>query len=203
MPKQSSRQVATNILNEFIKTKAPLSGILNAKIESADKKSLCTEFVNGVIRNLNTIDIIIAACGDIKIKRIHKKLINIIRLGCYELVYQSGAADHAAINEAVNLAKDIAKQKGANFVNALLRSIQRHIKQKNAALIISKNIIPTDENTGTEFDIDLLSDFTNAPAQYLSDAYSAPLWLIQSWLKNYGSDTARDICKASNPVGNR
>ncbi len=88
------------------------------------------------------------------------KILNIIRVGVYELVFCPQAKEYVIICEAVEYAKHIANTKGSGFVNAILRQTQKHIinRQKPAEQSSLRKLIPQTPDTGCEFDMEMLPD---------------------------------------------
>ena len=123
--------------------------------------------VNEIIRYLGLIDHLIEVGSERKIRHINPKIINVLRLGIYELVFDDITPDFAAIHSSVELAKKNINKKSSSMVNAVMRNIQR-ISQKNKKWKISliKN------------KIDL--------------AY--PEWLLKKWEDEFGKDVTRNLC---------
>ena len=98
---------------------------------------------------------------------------NILRLGVYQLLFMDSVPDSAVCNEAVKLAikKGFTPLKG--FVNGVLRSVAR---DKEKAILPFGKPVPAKPD-----------------AAYLSVQYSMPLWIVEHWLKIYGSDTTQKI----------
>ncbi len=197
---QTARAVANNVLNEFDRGGGFVSGILNKFLPRTSEKQRATDLVLGTIRNRAAIDMVIAKFADCPIERISRKLLTIIRIGAYELIYSLQTGQHAIVNEAVNNAKIIAGAKQGGFVNAILRQITRHIKNREIELSDEnrQRTLPQSTSSGCEFDTDILSDFEKAKAEYFSEAFSLPRWLIEEWLGEYGAEKMRQICFASN-----
>ena len=86
--------------------------------------------VNEIIRYLGLIDHLIEVGSERKIRHINPKIINVLRLGIYELVFDDITPDFAAIHSSVELAKKNINKKSSSMVNAVMRNIQR-ISQKN------------------------------------------------------------------------
>ncbi len=153
----------------------------------------------GVIRNSAFIDGLIAQISARPINRISAKILNCLRIGTYGLIF-SNQAYYAIVNEAVRLAGKIGSRKSAGFVNAILRKICAHIKEKRADLKNAdpQKTLPLTPQIGCEFDIDILPDPNRNKAEYLSSVFSLPLWLIEQWLVQFGPEKTTDICFASN-----
>ena len=69
-----------------------------------------------------------------KIKYLNKKLLTILRIGFYEIFFDSKVPNYAAVNSSVNIANKVTNKKTKGFANAVLRKLVRHNK-KNANLV--------------------------------------------------------------------
>ena len=125
---KSARTIATTVLNKFdADPKQDYAGpILNKLLRQTGEKQRATDLVFGNIRNRSAIDMVIAKLADCPTERIPANLLNIIRIGAYELIYSPATAEYAIVNEAVENTKAIVGKKQTGFVNALLRQITRH-----------------------------------------------------------------------------
>jgi 16S rRNA (cytosine967-C5)-methyltransferase len=134
------------------------------------------------------------------LKRIQRKLLNIIRIACYEIIYTPLTQQYAIVNEAVDNTGLIAGKKQTGFVNALLRQIIRNITNRQIPLSqagIKRTLIQSPE-TGCEFDSDFLPGSKEKPDEYFSIVFSLPQWLVTEWLNEFGYEKTRQICFASN-----
>lgn len=197
---KSSRNVAMEVLIKFDKSRHDSRKILHEKLHEANRKGRATDIVFGVIRNQPAIDMVITKFSTLPQNRIKSKLLYILRIAVYELVYVPQTSDYAIVNEAVNLAHSVSSEKDANFVNAILRKITRVIYQRNASLRRAQltRCIPADRSSGCEFIHDLLPNPESDPGAYLAKAYSIPKWLIGDWLNELGFEKTKNVCIASN-----
>jgi len=196
----TARTVAIAVLNQFDPKRDYASPILNKLLQQTDEKQRATDLVFGTIRNAKAIDMVITKLADCPTERISVKLLNIIRIGAYELFYNPATSEYAIVNEAVENAKAITGKKQVSFVNAVLRQITRHIQNRQIPLskANAKRTLPQTASTGCEFDSDILPNPKNSPADYLSTAFSLPKWLITDWLAAFSTAQVRQICFASN-----
>lgn len=197
---KSARTLAAELLDR-IDLKSDYAGrLLEESISQTGQRQRATDLVFGTIRNRSTIDRVISAFADCPVKRINADILDIIRIGAYELIYCPSTADYSIVDEAVKNAKETASQKQADFVNAVLRQLSRHISCRRAALKTSviRNTIPQNLSSGCEFDTAILPDPCSRAADYLSAAFSLPRWLVCEWLDYFGTDATRGICFASN-----
>jgi len=201
---KTSRQVALQVLNKFDVARHDAAQILHSIIDQTSQKAQATDLVFGVIRNRSAIDMLITKVGGTPAERVHKKLINILRTGTYELIFAPKTAEYAIVNEAANLAGIVAGKKQVGFVNAVLRNINRGIADRAAPLTDADpvKILPSSPHTGCLFVEAILPDPNSHPADYLSRVFSLPPWLVADWLDEFGPEQARQICFASNRAPN-
>ncbi|HEX2388066.1 MAG TPA: transcription antitermination factor NusB [Solirubrobacterales bacterium] len=128
----------------------------------------------GAVQRRGTSDHFIALLSGRSVKRIDPALRAALRLGLYELLYGSGDADHAAVDQAVALAKGRGgRRRGAGLVNAVLRRAAR-------------------EREG------LLAGLGDADPARAAIAHSVPVWLAELWWEELGADGARSMLAAVN-----
>lgn len=193
------RSAAAKILTEMHKDKQFAGDALD-KYPKLTNRQKATDLVFGVIKNRLVIDLVIEKVCGVQVEHIQNKILNIIRVGVYELIFCPQSKEYVLVSEAVEYAKHIAKTKGAGFVNAILRKMQKHIvgRQKMLEQTKLRNTVPQSKDTGCQFDIEILPAPDRSPQEYLSLAFSLPGWLVKSWLDEYGLEQTREICFASN-----
>lgn len=169
-------------------------------LDETEQRQKATDLVFGTMRNRGAIDTVITAFSGRPIERIQGKLLNIIRIGAYELIYCPATEDYAIVNEAVDCVKTRAGAKQAGFVNAVLRQIIRHIdyRQKSLEQVDPGRTVIQTGSSGCEFDTAFLPDRKTCLAEYLSVVFSLPQWLISNWLDEFSEESAWQICLASN-----
>ncbi len=197
---KSARAIAIETLNQCNPKRNYAGPILNKLLSQTDQKQRATDLVLGTLRNRRAIDTVITAFSGRPVGRIPDKLLNIIRIGTYELIYSPVTGQHAIVNEAVENAKILSGKKQVGFVNAVLRQITRHIKNRQNELSKSnfRRTLYQSPMTGCEFDTDFLPDPESSPADYLNTVFSLPKWLVTDWLNEFGTKLTRQICFASN-----
>ena len=197
---RTARFIAAHVLNRCDPRKNYAGPILDDLLGETSERQRATDLVFGTIRNRPAIDTVIATFSGRPVERIQAGLLNIVRIGTYELAYCPAAEQYAVVNEAAENAKTMAGQKQAGFVNAVLRQITRHITNRQVGLPqadATRTLVQT-PSTGCEFDTDFLPDGQADPAEYLSTVFSLPKWLVADWLSEFGEDATRQICLASN-----
>ena len=173
-----TREVALKVLYKIDKEQAYSNIELNEQIRQNRKKldekdiGLISELVYGVTTWRLTLDEIIKKYSKIKLKKISPWIINILRMGIYQIIFLDKIPKSAAVNESVNLAKRYGHSSSSNFVNAILRKVEK---------------TDYDDFFEIEDDIDRISKTT-----------SMPQWIVEELVKENGIKIAEQICKNSN-----
>lgn len=176
----TAREAALHILFQT-ETK---SGYLNlvftqvlrqASLSSTDA-AFVKELVFGVYREKILLDYVIRAHSSLRLKKIEPRILNLLRIGVYQIYFMDKVPPHAAVSEAVSLAKKYGKGKVPGFVNAVLRGVLR--------------------SKGERKDIDL-SALSKEPIKYLSVKYSYPEDLTAFFVHIF-QDRAESMLSAGN-----
>ena len=196
----TARAVAASVLMRADPKKGDVVETLADFLKRTKEPQRATDIVFGVLKNNCLIDNLIEKVSAVPVGRISGKILNILRVGVYELVYCPQAAEYAIVDEAVDYSKRVAGAKQAGFVNAVLRQVLRHIRGRQKPIEQSRlrETIPQTPDTGCEFDFEILPDPKESPQEYLGCAFSLPGWLVSGWLKAFGPEQTRNICFASN-----
>ena len=197
---KTARAIAVQVLNRCDPEKDYAGPVLDKLLGKTEQRQRATDLVFGTLRNRRAVDMVIATLSGRPVQRISPHLLNIIRVGVYELVYAHATEEYAVVNEAVEHTKAVTGKKQAGFVNAVLRQVLRHIKNRSVPLehAGARRTLPQTLEAGCEFDTDFLPDPQTSPDGYLSVAFSLPGWLVTNWLGQFGEERTRQICAASN-----
>lgn len=175
--KINARKLALRILDEIESTKDFSHIVFNRTIAQFDIEAIDRRFTSqlvfGVLENKLLLDYYIRKLSKVRFSRIDSSLINILRLGLYQLTFLDKVPDSAAVNECVKLAKKIGPREG-NSANGLLRTFIRN---------------------GCNIE---LPDANKHPITALGIKYSHPEWLVEMWIKAYGIDFTEALLKANN-----
>jgi 16S rRNA (cytosine967-C5)-methyltransferase len=196
----TARSVAASVLTRAEPKKAEVVRVLAEFLSRTDEPQRTTDLVFGVLKNRALIDTVIEKYSAVPIKRVTSKILNILRVASYELIYCPLSPQYAIVSQAVESVKAVAGQKQTGFVNAVLRQTSRHIinREKTLADAPVQNIVPQNLLTGCLFDLDILPEPGQSPEIYLAETFSLPRWLVSNWLKTFGVEQTRQICFASN-----
>jgi len=177
MGRDIPRETALRILFDIDDKKAYSNVSLDRHLHASGLKvmdsAFVTELVYGVTERKLTLDHIIADFSTIKISKLSVWILNILRMGIYQLIYLDKVPSSAAVNESVILAKRYGHSASAGFVNAVLRKIAAN----------KENIKYPDES-------DII--------KYLSVKHSYPEWLTGKWVFEYGRDFTEKLMEAGN-----
>ena len=125
------------------------------------------ELVYGMLRHRAEIDAILSERVRGGLVRLDPDVIDLLRLGVYQLLFMGSVPAYAAIAQTVELAKRRHGLGASKLVNAVLRRTDREREQLNPP-------VPTDS------------------LDALALKYSHPRWLIARWIERWGEqDTER------------
>ena len=170
---QNPRKVAVNILLKIEKESAfsniAVANLLKeAELDSKDK-ALVSALVYGVLDRKITLDALLSRFMKTPLKKTAPFTLQVLRTALYQILFMDKIPESAAVNEAVKLIKKSKESRNSGFVNAVLRSCIRE-----------ENLIPQGDSP-----------------KDLEIRYSCPLWIIESFIKDYGKETAIDLLEES------
>lgn len=154
------------VLDEGAYTNIALNKFLRYHGLSDVERRLLTELVRGTVKALGTIDWYLQKCVSRPLSQIENKVLHILRLSVYQLLYMERIPNSAAVNEAVKLARKASGEGSAKFVNGVLRGLLR--KQEAGELAFPAE---AEDDAG-----------------YLSLKYCHPRWLVKRWLGPWGRE---------------
>lgn len=176
---RSPRELALDTLVKVAETGAYSNLQLNrvladAQLQRADA-GLVTELVYGTIQRQLTLDHWLGQFASKGLKKLEPWVHQLLRMSAYQLLYLDRIPAHAAVNEAVTIAKRRGHQGISGMVNGILRSIDRNRAELTIEAIQDKN-----------------------PVVRIALRHSYPEWLVKRWVDCYGEETAEAICAAGN-----
>lgn len=151
-----------------------LDEILKQYRKSVDERDigLISEIVYGVTTWRLTLDVIVNKYSKLRLKKISPWILNVLRMGIYQIVFLDKIPKSAAVNECVNLAKRYGHRSSSNFVNAILRKVEKSDYEKLFEI---------------EDDLERISKTT-----------SMPVWIVEELLKDIDIKEVEKICANSN-----
>jgi len=141
---QPARRIALDVILAVRESDAYANLLLpvrlqRAKLSEADA-GLATELTYGTLRRQGYYDAVISLAAGRPVDRIDPAILDVLRLACHQLLSMR-VAQHAAVDESVQLAKTVGSNSATGFVNGVLRTITRSpaAEWEERALATAKN----------------------------------------------------------------
>ena len=137
--------------------------------------SLAARLCLGVLQNSAYCDYYIERYASRRADSLQPRLLDILRLGTYQLLFLDKIPARAAVNESVALCRSVKMERAAGLVNAVLRRIAENREQ-----------LPPLPDEGT--------------AAWLSLRYSHPRWLAERLLREHDFAFVEAFFRANNEI---
>ena len=137
--------------------------------QGADR-ALYTRLTYGVIERKITLDHYLSLLSAKPLSRLDPPVLTLLELGAYQILFNDGIPDHAAVSETVTLCKHSHYQSASGFVNAVLRNLIR----KRSSLPLPA--VGTDERFSVE--------------------YAVAPWIASLFRRSYGDEKTHAILAA-------
>ena len=176
---QSARATALRVLVSCRNNGAWADAALKAQISrdglSGSDAALCSRIVYGVMQNRMLLDFYIGAYCTQKPDHLQPPLLEILRIGAYQIIYLDKIPDSAAVNTSVELAKLAKRGQASGLVNAVLRKLSQN----------KKALPPVPERDDV---------------QRLSIQYSHPKWFVKRLVSLLGREEAERFLACDNQI---
>lgn len=137
---------------------------------SRPDQGLANAIIYGVLRHRGTLDWIISSASTTELSKIEASVLNILRIGAFQIRFLDRIPVSAAVNTSVELAKKLKKKPFIHkFINAVLRRIVRE----------NDTIAFPDPETDRE--------------GYLLAMHSIPRWLSSRWISRFGFEETNNL----------
>lgn len=163
MVKEEKRTDPLSLLMEVMEDGKYLNIALK---ECLDERHFLSFLIRGVVENAVFLDYVIDSYSKTPVRKMKPVIRNIMRMASFEILFADSVPDHAAVNEAVKLAKKRGFLGLSGFVNGVLRNIAR-----NKEDILKQDYEPCIR-------------------------YSMPKHIYDMWEEEYGKEKADEICRA-------
>lgn len=171
--REAALQVLTAVEQEGAYSNLLLNGVLQKSGLSGPDAGLTTELVYGTLARLNTIDYYLEKLVTKGLAKLAPWVRNLLRLSFYQIYYLDRIPPHAAVNEAVN----IAKRRGHQGISGMVNGVLRNVLRRKEELVLPDHL----------------------PAvQRIALEHSHPEWLVARWAEQYGEAAAEEICRSNN-----
>lgn len=170
------RQAACQVLLRMAREGGFADRLIDRELEqghlTGPDRGLFPELVFGVLRRRGGLDHILAQLVDKPLDTLQPQALTILRLGLYQLVCLDRIPESAAVNESVNLAREMVPRAGG-LINAVLRN---YLRRK-------------DDLT--------FPDPSSSPAAAIAARHSQPEWLVVQWLDQLGFPETEALAEAA------
>ncbi|NCB50971.1 MAG: 16S rRNA (cytosine(967)-C(5))-methyltransferase RsmB [Clostridia bacterium] len=175
--KTTGRQAAVAALSKYRRAGAfsdmAVDSVIRESTLEPREAALCSRLVYGVLQNLAFLDFYIGQYSNTSLNRMEPKVLDILRISAYQILFMDRIPVSAAVSEGVALCNTGGFKRAAGLVNAVLRRIAEN-----------RTTLPVIPGEGT--------------AEYLSVRYSHPLWLVNELIEDHGYEFARGFIDANN-----
>ena len=127
----------------------------------------------GTIQRRATLDAVIERLASRPLADLDPGVTAALRLGLYELLFAAGTADHAVVDQAVELSRRAGAHSGTGLVNAVMR---RAVRERPA----------------------LVAGLEDSTSKAAATAHSYPRWMAELWWSELGAEAARSLMRAMN-----
>lgn len=158
-------------------------------LSPADRR-LLTQLVLGVVRRKATLDALLKPCIQRPFREVEPALVDLLRLGAYQLAFLTQIPRHAAVHESVELAEAIGNPRAKGFLNGILRRVSELVTEAFQDFAAA-NALPFEasaERAYRKLTRDIFADPDEEPELYLVEAFSWPRWLATRWVEQHGPD---------------
>jgi 16S rRNA (cytosine967-C5)-methyltransferase len=175
------RKTSLHILNTLDQGNKTLDNILDEVLSQhtfflKKDRALLQAIVYGVLRWRSKLDWIIDYFSKTPLKRIDPKVMNILRIALFQIIYLNRIPVSAAVNTSVEIAKSMTEPYVVRFINGLLRNAAKGYEQV------------------------LFPDVNKDPASALAVNKSFPKWMLERWLDRFGLEETAVLCDAINTI---
>lgn len=174
----------------------------HADLDPRDR-ALALQLATGVVRHRRVLRLLVSHLRGPgrRTGAIQPPLRRILELGAYQLLFLDRVPAYAAVNEAVQAAREMARgrqaERAAGFINGMLRGLGRLIAGREPAGRPAPDAVPHPDGGVVRLAEAVLPRPEGGRAVFLATAYSYPDWLVERWVDAYGEE-AEVVCRWQN-----
>ena len=180
-PLNDPRRVSLNILLANQKTRRPLDAVLEdstSGLETLSRRdrALANALIYGTLRWQHYLDWLIQPFSNRELKTLAPDILYVMRLAMFQVVFMDRIPVSAAVNTAVDIARECAHKGTAGFVNAVLRKAVSDYPK-----------VPLPDSSGD-------------PEERIAVSTSMPITLVRRWINRFGANATEALCKSINNI---
>ncbi|MCI3921532.1 16S rRNA (cytosine(967)-C(5))-methyltransferase RsmB [Paenibacillus sp. TRM 82003] len=171
--REMALEALTAVDQEGAYSNLALNEVLKKYRPEPREAGLATELVYGTIQRRNTIDLVLERHLAKGVHKLQPWVRSLFRLSAYQLLYLDRVPAHAAVSEAVSIARRRGHAGVSGLVNAVLRKLAASPGRPEPP-------------SGVE------------AAARIAFVHSHPDWLVREWVRAFGEETAERIAASNN-----
>lgn len=171
---ENTREIVLDTLLSIERGEAFSHRLLKAVLDKYDyldgrDKAFIKRVTEGTLERQLELDYYLNHFSSVPVKKMKPLIRCLLRMSTYQILYMDAVPDSAACNEACKLADRRKFHNLKGFVNGVLRNLSKN-----------KETLP-------------VPDRKKKPTEFLSVKYSMPEWIVEFWMKEYGTEGTEKI----------
>jgi 16S rRNA (cytosine967-C5)-methyltransferase len=164
-----ARKAAYDVIRRVFEEEAYADRALASAVEGLDQRdrALAQRLAYGTVQRARTLDFGIEQLGKRPVRKLDGPVKAALRLGAYQLAF-SEQAEHAVVNDTVELVRLAGLERAVPFTNAVMRRLAQGFNGLVASL----------------------------PEGPVKESY--PDWIAEIWTRDFGNETALALMRAQN-----
>jgi 16S rRNA (cytosine967-C5)-methyltransferase len=164
-----ARTAAYHVVRRVFEDEAYADRALTSAVSGLDPRdrALAQRLAYGTVQMARTLDFGIEQLGKRPVRKLDAPVRAALRLGAYQLAFTE-QADHAVVDDTVELVRAARLERAVPFTNAVLRRLARGLRG-------------------------LVASLPEGPVKY-----SYPDWIAEIWTRDFGSVVALELMRAQN-----
>jgi 16S rRNA (cytosine967-C5)-methyltransferase len=164
-----ARLAAYEVVRRVFEEDAYADRALDSAVAGLDPRdrALAQRLAYGTVQRARTLDFGIEQLGKRPVRKLDAPVKAALRLGAYQLAF-TGQAEHAVVDDAVELVRAAGLERAVPFTNAVMRRLAQGFNGLVASL----------------------------PEGPVKESY--PDWIAETWARDFGSETALALMRAQN-----
>ena len=174
MSVSSARRAAFETVRRAFEQDAYADRAFRSAAEGLDQRdrALAQRLAYGTIQRVRTLDHGIEALGRRPVRKLDPPVLAALRLGAYQLAF-SDVAQHAAVNESVELVRAAGLERAVAFANAVMRRLALGLRE-------------------------LVESLPETTPEEAALRHSYPDWVAETWWRDFGAEEAVALMRAQN-----
>ena len=192
----NGRLLAFHVLQQSQQTERFLQDLFSAADRthrlSPRERGLAVDLANGVMRRRATLDVVLKSRISRPQESIEPDLWLLLQLGAYQLLF-ARTPRHAAVNETVELCRQLNRSRWTRFSNGVLRGIERLLCDDDSSAPAADSV-PLSGGQFRRLQESIFPDPREQREAYLAAAFSLPAPLLTAWRQRFSDEQLLAVC---------